>query len=381
MIYVFRLRLQVHTIKTNHPMEARTDDPLKIADLPLQMNLNMHPPMKNSFTVASTSTSTLAPSLSADLDFVIEETSPRILRDSSSSSLASSLCSSHNQRQHQEHQEHQENQENQEHQHEPEEESEDVMPRLSGVSVSCPSMEANGSCWERACVDARAAASTTTLVFAYGSLMWRPAAPFTTREPACVRGFVRRFWQLSQDHRGTTEFPGRVAALVTCSEARSIYQQVRHQDSKTAPYGQTKREIASVAADESSATSISHEDYFGGDTVWGYVYELPADQRDELLSSMDRREKNGYTRTCTEAFNKDGLLIGECFVYRCELSNPVFSACLDDDAVAAQIAKAAGPSGPNIDYLLRLKDSLDRMHVNDPYIDNLVFKCKNLPDL
>ena len=51
-------------------------------------------------------------------------------------------------------------------------------------------------------------------IFGYGSLMWNPGFSYERKETCFIKGWERRFWQESSDHRGTVSMPGRVATII-----------------------------------------------------------------------------------------------------------------------------------------------------------------------
>ncbi|EMP54820.1 ChaC family protein [Marinobacter santoriniensis NKSG1] len=144
-------------------------------------------------------------------------------------------------------------------------------------------------------------------LFGYGSLIYKVDFPFLEQRPASIRGWVRRFWQASHDHRGTPEAPGRVVTLV---------QQP-------------------------------------GAVCRGMAYRVSP----SVFEHLDVREKNGYLRFSTPMTFDDGSE-AEGLVYIATEDNEAFLGDAPEADIARQIASAHGPSGPNADYLLRLADSL-----------------------
>ncbi|REC94352.1 gamma-glutamylcyclotransferase [Kushneria indalinina] len=155
-------------------------------------------------------------------------------------------------------------------------------------------------------------------LFGYGSLIYKTGFAFKACRPASIKGWTRRFWQGSHDHRGTLESPGRVATLVPQEGA------------------------------------VCH----------GMAYLIAPD----VLAGLDVREKNGYLRVMTDLYFDDGSQ-DEALVYMATEGNEAWLGEASALEIAQQISTAAGPSGPNRDYLLMLADSIRDMGHDDDHVE------------
>lgn len=158
-------------------------------------------------------------------------------------------------------------------------------------------------------------------IFGYGSLIWRADFPFDERRPALIRGFARRFWQGSTDHRGVPKAPGRVVTLIEAPDQ----------------------------------------------TCWGMAYRLPADGRHEILDHLDYREKGGYARQQVDIYLEDAAPVTG-LVYHATEDNPNYLGEAPPHDIARQIHRSTGPSGHNREYLLELEAVLRAHGKHDHHV-------------
>ena len=191
--------------------------------------------------------------------------------------------------------------------------------------------------------DASVDVSGNVWLFAYGSLIWRPAPDVVGRPhvDAVLAGYERRFWQASPDHRGTPTEMGRVCTLAKCL----------------------------------------------GATCTGVAYDLGSECEPEcadMLARLRLRECAGYVPVhervdCVDGETRTAIVfIGDEANEYWKGPPPsadVSSADDEDDsrswsiaATAAVIAKARGPSGTNVDYLHHLVHALREHGGVDAYV-------------
>jgi len=160
-------------------------------------------------------------------------------------------------------------------------------------------------------------------VFGYGSLVWRPAFPFTERLPGYICGWARRYWQGSTDHRGVPEAPGRVVTLIPAPQQR----------------------------------------------CWGIAYHVAPDAWEHVTAALDHRERGGFDRkrVTVELRDADPSPV-EALVYVATERNPNYLGPAADSEIAAQIRNAHGPSGPNVEYALELAAALRGIEAEDDHV-------------
>ena len=157
-------------------------------------------------------------------------------------------------------------------------------------------------------------------IFAYGSLVWRPSFPFERRAPASIRGFARRFWQGSPDHRGVPEAPGRVVTLTRAPGVRCE----------------------------------------------GVAYRVAAREWPAVVEGLDRRESGGFERL-EVPLEWEGPP-ARALVYVAWPHNPNFLGPAPAREIAEQVQRSRGQSGPNSEYVLELADALAELGVEDPHV-------------
>jgi len=154
-------------------------------------------------------------------------------------------------------------------------------------------------------------------LFGYGSLIYLVDFPYLESRPASIRGWSRRFWQGSHDHRGTEQNPGRVVTLI--------------------------EDAAAVCG--------------------GLAYLVEA----AVFRQLDEREKNGYLRVSTELTFSDGS-IAAGLTYIATPDNAAWLGEASELQIARHIRAAAGPSGSNRDYLMQLAAALRELGQQDAHI-------------
>ncbi|XP_070493362.1 putative glutathione-specific gamma-glutamylcyclotransferase 2 [Chironomus tepperi] len=172
-------------------------------------------------------------------------------------------------------------------------------------------------------------------IFGYGSLMWKNNDfEFEFKIPGFIKGFKRRFYQNSIDHRGVLEKPGRVVTLIKGNDEERVY---------------------------------------------GIGYKILSEKSGEVLSHLDFREKNGYERYETLFYPIDNEEnVKRVIVYVADSSNSSWNPDHDLNNIAKQVFHAVGPSGENIQYVLNLCQAMREYFPNHFHQDLHLFELEHI---
>ncbi len=154
--------------------------------------------------------------------------------------------------------------------------------------------------------------------------MWRPDFPYVEERPAYIRDWSRRFWQGSTDHRGVPERPGRVVTLISRP----------------------------------------------GELCSGRAYRVEDRHRCGVLSQLDHREKGGYDRLATDIFFSDRNST-RGITYLATPDNEDYLGSAPSSEIVRQILTAHGPSGSNVEYVVKLHESLQDLNTADQHVEEI----------
>uniref|UniRef100_A0A182JL17 glutathione-specific gamma-glutamylcyclotransferase n=1 Tax=Anopheles atroparvus TaxID=41427 RepID=A0A182JL17_ANOAO len=175
-------------------------------------------------------------------------------------------------------------------------------------------------------------------IFGYGSLVWKADFPFAEKRTGYIKGFLRRFYQNSIDHRGTAEKPGRVVTLIHSHDA----------DSK----------------------------------VWGMGYRIASKEKHMVLQHLDHREKNGYERHSVNFYPYPSIQHQfddpqPILLYVATQDNPSFAGHDDElEVIAEQILASAGQSGRNPEYVYKLAEAMRQLYPGEE--DDHLFELEKI---
>lgn len=159
-------------------------------------------------------------------------------------------------------------------------------------------------------------------LFAYGSLIWKPACEVDGQRLAHLRGWRRSFCLRLTRFRGTPDFPGLMMALDQGGSCR------------------------------------------------GVVQRLPAAQKRSRLEEVLRREisvKPPTNRPRWVIVKVDGIAI-RAVAFTADRTGPAYAEEISVDTTADILSRAVGHWGSGAEYLMQTVQHLEQLDIHDRYL-------------
>lgn len=180
-------------------------------------------------------------------------------------------------------------------------------------------------------------------VFGYGSLIWKADFPYEKKLVGHIKGYIRRFYQKSTDHRGVPNRPGRVVTLLTSTNSDDEVWGLAYQISS-----------------ENIENVVNHLDFRekGGyikKTVLFYPYDFSISSSNANVSLTDLSRTNFSVASLSTASDETPFYLT---IYIGEEDNPNFAGMENIDTIARHIIVSRGVSGSNVEYLYKLASAM-----------------------
>ncbi|KAK8730778.1 hypothetical protein OTU49_007927, partial [Cherax quadricarinatus] len=115
------------------------------------------------------------------------------------------------------------------------------------------------------------------------------------------------------------------------------------------------------------------------DQVWGIAYNIGEEDQEKVMAHLDYREKDGYHRKAVLFHPQDNSIQPwHLTLYLGADSNPFYTGPTNENTIAEIISLAAGPSGPNSEYLFQLAEAMRTFGVSDSHLFDIEAKVKNI---
>lgn len=244
--------------------------------------------------------------------------------------------------------------------------------------------------------------------------MWNPMLSQEEKIPGYIRGFVRRFYQISIDYRGTLAQPGRIAIAVPSKngilygvaqkvdEPQKVLKILDKQENdgcqkmivKFSPKkdSMVSERNSTLTFSENNSLISFQSPYVSKKTSHTKIHRSLQQGPSKAYEILERRSTASdntrmsfISNTSKERIFKQIVQIPsvECVMFAGNLDHYLYSAEPDLDEIVQQISVASGSAGSNSEYVFKLAKCMREYwpHIHDEHLFSIEERLRTLAGL